>query len=107
MPVDFELHQFQDENYKIGNGESQKETKERMKKIINRFLNTYKNQKVLVVGHATAITYLLKEWCEIDYLGSYKFHGEEFFDGNWGYCETFKLIFNEQSGLIDINNLKF
>ena len=105
LPSDFEFHQFQDENYKIGNGESQKITKIRMLSELNKILNEYKNKKILIVGHATATAFLLGEWCEINYKGPYKFNGREFFDGNWKYCETFKLIFNESNELISIENI--
>ena len=105
LPPNFELHQFQDENYKIGNGESQKITKNRILSELNVLLNEYKNKKILIVGHATATAYLLKEWCEVNYTGPYKFKEKEFFDGNWRYCETFKLIFNETNELISIENL--
>lgn len=106
LPSDFELHQFQDENYKIGNGESRKETRIRMKNTMNKILDIYKSKRILIVGHSTAIAYLLSEWCEINYEGPYKFNGKEFFDGKWNYCETFKLIFDEQKKLISIENLK-
>lgn len=105
LPEDFEIKQFQDENYKIGNGESRKETRKRMVKALNEILNTYKNKKILIVGHSTALAYLLGEWCEINYDGPYKFNYRYFFDGHWKYCETFKLIFNEKNELQSIENL--
>ena len=37
----------------------------------------------------------------------YSFNGKEFFDGNWHYCETFKLTFDDNNNLIDIENIKF
>lgn len=107
LPKNFEIKQFEDENYKIGVGESQKEVRERFKDFINNLLKEYKDKRILIVGHSTATAYLLGEWCEINYNGSYKFNGNEFFDGNWNYCETFKLIFDENNNLKSINNLKF
>ncbi len=105
LPSDFEIHQLVDENYKIGNGENQKEVRERMLSFINNLLNENKNKRILIVSHATAITFLLKTWCEIK--EDYKFNDKTFFNGKWNYCETFKLIFNDNNELINIENLKF
>lgn len=107
LPVDFEKHQFEDENYKIGDGESQKETKIRILNKINTILNENKGKRILIVGHSTATAYLLAQWCEINYTGPYNFNEKEFFNGKWDYCETFKLVFDENNNLKSIENLKF
>ena len=105
LPDDYETHQLIDENYKIGYGESQKEVRKRMLSFINNLLNESKSKKILIVSHATAITFLLKTWCEIN--DDYKFNGNTFFNGTWDYCETFKLIFDDNNNLINIENLKY
>ena len=107
LPPDFEVHQFEDENYKIKNGESQKEVRERLLNAINYLLNKYKNKRILIVGHSTATAFLLKNWCEVSYSDSYKFKDNVFFDGKWNYCETFKLEFDNNNNLINIQNIKF
>ena len=107
LPTDFEPHQFEDENYKIGNGESQKEVRLRLIEFINKLLDENKDKRILIVGHSTATAYLLKNWCEVSYEGPYKFNGKEFFDGKYNYCETFKLTFNDNKELVDIENIKF
>lgn len=104
LPSDFERHQLMHENYKIGYGESQKEVRERMLSFINSILNESKSKIILIVSHATAITFLLKTWCEIN--NEYKFNGKTFFDGSWGYCETFGLVFDDDNNLINIEKLK-
>lgn len=107
LPENFEKHQFEDENYKIASGESQKETRTRIKNKLDILLNENENKRILIVGHATATAYLLKEWCEIKYTGPYKFKDKEFFDGKWNYCETFKLLFDENNNLKSIENLEY
>ncbi len=107
LPKDYEIHQFNDENYKLENGESQKEARERISSFIDKLLKEYKNKRILIVGHATIITFLLRKWCDITYLGNYKFNNNVFFDGNWDYCETFKLKFDENNDLLTIKNIKF
>ncbi len=106
FPPDFEIHQFKDENYKIGNGESQKEVRERLLNFVNYLLGEYKDKKILIVGHSTAFAFLLGNWCEINYDDCYKFKGNTFFDGKWNYCETFKLEFDNNNNLANIENIK-
>lgn len=106
LPKDYELKQFIDENYKIGNGESKKETVHRMYSILEEILNTNRGKRILIVSHATAIAFLLSKWCEVSYNSDYKFNNKIFFDGNWDYLETFKLEFNNENELISIENIK-
>lgn len=104
LPQDFEIHQFEDENYKLNSGESRKEVAKRLLDFINRLLNEYKDKRILVVGHSTALAYLLSNWCEISYSSDYKFNNKVFFSGKWSYCETFKLEFTDNN-LVSITNI--
>lgn len=106
LPSDFEDHQFKDENYKIGNGESQKQVRDRLLNFINNLLDEYQDKRILIVGHSTAFSFLLGNWCEINYTDNYKFNNKVFFNGKWNYCETFKLEFDNNK-LISIKNIKF
>lgn len=106
LPSDFEMHQFQDENYKIGYGESQKEVRERLYNKIMTIINDNYGKRILIVGHSTATAYLLSNWCEVSYDSDYKFNNKVFFDGKWKYLETFKLIFDDNNNLIEIKNIK-
>lgn len=109
LPEDFERRQFLDENYKIGNGESQKEVRDRMYFNILKILNSNQNKRIAIVSHGTAISYLLKKWCDVeivdDKLG-YSFHNNLLLDGYFDYCETFKLEFDKNNELISIHNIK-
>ena len=105
LPKDFEKLQFEDINYKVGDGESRKEVTDRMLNIFNIILNDNIGKNILIVSHATSISYLLSNWCNVKYQGNYSFNNKVFFDGNWDYCETFKLTF-EDNELIDVINIK-
>lgn len=105
LPPLFEKTQMEDENYKLENGESQKEVRERIKSKLLEIINDNKDKRIIIVGHSTAFAFLLKEWCNINYEGPYLFNNKEFFDGNFKLCETFKLIF-ENNNLISIENIK-
>lgn len=58
LPENFERKQFLDENYKLGNGESQKDVRTRMYTTIMNIINKYPNKRIAIVSHATAISYL-------------------------------------------------
>lgn len=110
LPENFERKQFLDENYKLNNGENQKEVRDRMYSVIMKILNEYPDKRITIVSHGTAISYLLKKWCKIDIFDNklrYSFKNKIIFEGYFNYCETFKLEFDNENKLINIENLKF
>ncbi len=106
LPKDFGEKQFKNFDYKLKNGESLNEVIIRETNSLNRILVEHKNQTILIVGHSTALASLFSKWCEVSYTGPYKFKEKEFFDGKWNYCETFKLTFDEDNKLVNIENIK-
>lgn len=106
LPEKFEEKQFHNHDFKIGNGESLNEVKDRMYNALLYLLENDKGKKILLVGHATALACLLSKWCEIKFLGDYKFNNKIIFNGNWRYCETFKLVFDDKN-LVSIENRRF
>ena len=110
LPENFERKQFLDENYKIGHGESQKEVTNRMYSTIMKILNENGNKRIAIVSHATAISYLLKKWCNIEIVDDkmkYSFNNNILLDGYFNYCETFKLEFDNDNNIINIEKLLF
>ena len=110
LPENFERKQFLDENYKFNNGENQKEVRDRMYSVIMKILNEYPDKRIAIVSHGTAISYLLKKWCEIDIFDNklrYSFKNKMIFEGYFNYCETFKLEFDNENKLINIESIKF
>lgn len=108
LPESFERKQFLDENYKIGNGESQKEVSNRMYSTIMKILRENKNKRIAIISHATAISYLLKKWCDIQVVDDklkYSFNNNILLNGYFNYCETFKLEFDDNYELISIQNI--
>ena len=108
LPESFERKQFLDENYKIGNGESQKEVSNRMYSTIMKILRENKNKRIAIVSHATAISYLLKKWCDIQVVDDklkYSCNNNILLNGYFNYCETFKLEFDDNYELISIQNI--
>ena len=109
LPEQFEMKQLLDENYKLINGESQKEVKERMYLAITNIINSNRNKRIAIFSHATAISYLLKKWCTVEIVNDkmkYSFNGKVLLHDYFDYCESFKLEFDDDNRLLNIINIK-
>lgn len=107
VPDDYEEHQLYDENYKLSNGESQKDVGNRMYNALIDIINNNKNKKVVIVSHCTSIIFLLKKLgCNIILSDDYSFNGNVFFNGIPNYLETFKLEVDDSNELVNIENIR-
>ena len=105
LPSDFGLRQNNDENYKIGDGESQKEVRERVYKALMEVIDKYKDKRIVIVCHASAILWLLKEWCDVDLKNrSVTFNDKTILYDNIFNCTTFKLEFDDKK-LVNIDKV--
>lgn len=106
LPVNFELNQFNDENYKVGFGESQKDVQTRMYDGLVSAMSKNKGKRIAIVSHSTAIAFLLNMFSDIKYDGNYTYNGNVYFNGKWEHLETFKLVYDENNVLLSIANIK-
>lgn len=106
LPNNFEINQFQDENYKVGFGESQKEVQTRMYEVLCEVIKENQGKIIAIITHSTAMAFLLKKWCKVYYDKPYTFKDKIFFDGKWRYLETFKLVFNSDNELTNVDNIR-
>lgn len=105
LPSGFELRQNNDENYKVGNGESQKEVRERVYKALMEVVDKYKDKRIVIVSHGSAILWLLKQWCDVDLTNKYvSFNDKVILNDNVFNCTTFKLEFDDKK-LVDIDKV--
>jgi probable phosphoglycerate mutase len=108
VPKTFWLTQLEDENAKTNGGESRKEVCERMLLLIEELLNDNKTKKIVLVTHATAITFLLMYWCKL--VGAdletkarhLTFNNKDVINDSFRSPEVFKLEFDENNNLMDI-----
>lgn len=105
LPSEFEQRQLLDPTYKIGFGENQLEVRKRMEEILNEILNNYKDKRIAIISHGTAMSFLLMNWCNIEYQKPWLFNNKVFFEGKINFCEIFKLVF-ENNKLLSIENIK-
>lgn len=104
LPQGFEEKQFNDFDFKVGNGEALNEVRDRMLKGLNMVLDTVEGERIVVVSHATCIASMLSNWCDINWGEPYKYNNKIILDHKWNYLECFKLEF-EDNKLVDISNL--
>ena len=105
LPTDFGLRQNNDENYKMGDGESQKEVRERVYRALIDVIDEYKDKRVVIVSHGSAILWLLKQWCDVNLVDKYvMFNGKIILEDNVFNCTTFKLEFDDKK-LVNIDKV--
>lgn len=98
---EFWLEQMYNENIKAIGGENQKEVRKRMIESIEDILKNEKGKKVAVVTHATAMTFLLMNWCKLEnaILDGKKrklsFNNKIVIDDSFNIPEVFELVFDD------------
>lgn len=108
LPDGFEKKQILDENYKIGNGESQLEVRDRMYSAIMRIIVANRGKRIAIFSHATSIIFLLKQWCNIEISegkANIKYNGITIFNDILNYCVTFKLEFDDNNNLVAVTGI--
>ena len=105
----FWLQQLKNEDTKTSNGESQKEVRNRMLKGIKKVLENIKdNESAVIVSHATAITFLLMNWCELinatleGKKRHLKYKSKTIINDSFKTPEIFKLTFKTNKEIVDI-----
>lgn len=98
---EFWLEQMYNENTKAIGGENQKEVRKRMTESIEDILKNERGKKVAVVTHATAMTFLLMNWCKLEnaILDGKKrklsFNNKIVIDDSFNTPEVFELVFDD------------
>lgn len=109
---DFNVKQWNDIDYKLPNGESRRDVTNRMYNALIRVINEYKNKRIAIVSHGTAISFLLDKWCDVfvNYNNDNKmntkivFKNKIIFDNNISAPCVFKIVFDDNN-IISIENI--
>ena len=109
---DFNVKQWNDIDYKLPNGESRRDVTNRMYNALIRVINDYKNKRIAIVSHGTAISFLLDKWCDVfvNYNNDNKmntkivFKNKIIFDNNISAPCVFKIVF-DNNNIISIENI--
>lgn len=109
LPNGFIQKQFEDESYKLENGESLKEVNLRIKKYIeNEILNSNNYAKVAIVMHGIAIMTYLKNFCNVTFnndVFKVLYSNKVIYNSVLKAPEVFKLEFNEEKNIVNIENV--
>lgn len=110
LPSDFFEEQFRNWDYKLEKGESANEVSKRMNEVLLEIINNNKDKTIAIVSHGTAISAMLKTWCNVllneeTKLIELYFNDKLVFDGNWNCPELFELEF-DNNNLINISNIR-
>lgn len=110
---EFNREQMKDFDYKLPEGESINETKQRIVESVKNILMFETDNRVAVVSHSTALTCLLSAWCDVgknyqgDLILSYK--DDTIMDGDWTAPMMYKVVFDGMTVLslevIDISEI--
>lgn len=109
---DFNVKQWNDIDYKLPNGESRRDVTNRMYNALIRVINDYKNKRIAIVSHGTAISFLLDKWCDVfvNYNNDNKmntkivFKNKIIFDNNISAPCVFRIVFDDNN-IISIENI--
>lgn len=107
LPDKFEIRQLMDANFKMPNGESRLEVRERMLESLLSVIKDNIGKNIAIFTHSTAMIFLLLKWCDISFDEKrikLLFKEKVVFDKEFDYCETFKLVF-ENNDLVSIENI--
>ena len=110
---DFNVKQWNDIDYKLPNGESRRDVTNRMYNALIRVINDYKNKRIAIVSHGTAISFWLDKWCDVfvNYNNDNKmntkivFKNKIIFDNNISAPCVFKIVFDDNNIIISIENI--
>lgn len=111
-PKSFWLTQLEDEDAKAPDGESRKEVSKRLLSLIDEILVKYKNKRIVLVTHASAITFLLMNFCtlvsaNLETKSRHLIYKDKDVINDTIRCpEVFKLLFDEDNNLIDIKLIR-
>ena len=106
------LNQYLDENFKTEGGESQREVRERFSEAFKEVINNNKGKRIAIFSHGYAITFFIMKWCKFEYVEDkddmkFTFKDKVIFNKKINAPEVFKLEFDENNELIDIQKIEF
>lgn len=108
----FWLQQLKNEQIKTKNGESQQEVRNRMLNGIKKVLENIKdNESAVIVSRASAITFLLMNWCELinatleGKKRHLKYKSKTIINDSFKTPEIFKLTFTSKNKIIEITRI--
>jgi len=105
------IKQYFEPEYKTEGGESQLDVRNRMEEVINEILDKHDSKRIAIFTHGYAITFYLLKYCKLidiyDKKLKYEYKGNIFFDKTINAPEVFKLTFDENKNLENLELIEF
>lgn len=105
------IKQYFEPYFKTEGGESQFDVQNRMSEIINEILDKYSNKRIAIFSHGYAITFYLLKYCKLlgihDKKLKYEYKNNILFDKSINAPELFKLTFDDNKNLLNIELIEF
>ena len=103
---------YLDENFKTEGSESQKDVRERFSEAFYEMLEKNRGKRIAIFTHGYALSFFILKWCELLEIDESKrrkisFKGKVIEDKKMNAPDVFKLEFDENDEMIDIENIEF
>ena len=108
----FFCDQYWNPELKGTGGECQVEVNQRMTEAFWEVVKKHPGEKVVIVSHGTAISFLLMNWCKLldvqaNYLRNLQFQDRIIINRPYRAPEVFKVTVNENQQVVNIENIEF
>jgi len=107
-PEEYYKMQFDNADFCFPGGETVNQIIKRMDDAITDILNDNKGEESVIVSHGAAITFYLKKWCNIEItdvqkkIRRFEYRGKVIHEGIVNFIQCFKLTFDENNNLKNI-----
>ena len=107
-PEEYYKMQFDDPDFCFPGGETVNQIIKRMEAAITDIVNEHKGEESMIVSHGAAITFYLRKWCNIEItdvqkkIRRFEYNGKVIHEGVVNFIQCFKLIFDENNNLKNI-----
>ena len=107
-PEEYYKMQFDNPDFCFPEGETVNQIIKRMDEAINDIVEKNRGEESIVVSHGAAITFYLRKWCNIEItnvekkIRRFEYNGNVIHEGVVNFIQCFKLIFNDNNQVINI-----
>ena len=107
-PEEYYKMQFDNPDFCFPEGETVNQIIKRIDEAINDIIEKNRGEESIVVSHGAAITFYLRKWCNIEItnvekkIRRFEYNGNVIHEGVVNFIQCFKLIFNDNNQVINI-----
>lgn len=108
--IDISIEQYLNEKIKNPEGECREEVVKRMKESFWNVVDENRGKKIAIFTHQAAMTFLLMEWCKLEYIKENKhiclsFKNKKIIDKVFDAPELFEILIDQNNKIAKIRNI--